>query len=672
METLSPGVYTQFTDKSVYAAMSVALTGLFIGTAHQGTLEPKFITNPDEFLAEYGKPQGDSYFHYAVLSYLKYGRFCWVRRVATSAVAQSTVNVPDASSITSIIVQSSTEGDLLNGYKINILEDNTVNLLAKKSSASTVTFTGTVEQPTTVTGVVLSNPTGATVVGSALDYANAATTLAWGGGAAVDVSAGGSFDLTNAGATSTVTATVAATSLPVADQSDSLAVTAIVSTPDPVLSGLKFSSPTGTLTTHNIEYTYTNDTDIKLKIDAGVNSVSIHDQSNVTIADGSTSLLVNIVKDGFKITIKDVDSKLVETLDKLVKDPTSDYYVEDRVSKLSKYITVTDIIANSELPKVTTDDLLMSGGNAGMSGVTEADYIGEYSESSEEGLKGFSNKEKYTIDFVSLCGQTSAAIIQAVIEFCSLRGDCMGLLDTPSGLNPTQAVQWMNGEGAYTDHQAFDSMFVQFFHDWLKYYDAYTEQYLWMPPTVNYINLLAKAYREGKQYQAIAGYSRGKVNDALDVQSSPDQNQRDLMLGDSLHNNLNPYVKFVRDGIILFGQKTAQRKNSSTNRANSVRTLLYLFRQVSDIAKTVLFEPNDADTWRSLKSLVDPILSDLKSAGKRALFDGKFVCDNSTNPPELIDQNKLGAKLYVKFMKTAEMIEIDIIATNQGADFSLV
>jgi len=671
IEALSAGVYTQFVDKSLYSASSLPLTLLLLGTSHRGTTEPFFCTNPDDFLKEFGTPTTDSYLHYAALSFLNRGRSLWVRRIASIAAVEASVNVNDISPATTLVVKSKSKGDYINGYKIDVLTDSSVNILSLSSIVSTINFIGTVAQPVNVTGVVLSNPTGASGAYN-LVYTATGSTLAWGGGTPVAVGAGGQFVLTATGG-ATVVANVTTGSLPVANQTDTgLTVTLTVDNANPNIPGLVFTTPVGNIGQHTLTYTYTSSTNITIKIDSGTASASIHSLSSVTVSDAPNSITVKIMKDGFKLVVKDPNNLIVETIDKLVKDPNNANFHVTRVGTLSTYINTTDTGSNYNNPAVTTTSYILSGGNAGMSGLTDADYIGVYTTTSKTGLNGFTDTETYDLNFVAIPGNSSINVVTAMLSFCELRGDCMSIIDTPSGITAEQAVQWTDGSGAYVGQPVLNSMFGLTIHDWAKYYDPYSASYLYLPPSVTYLNLLANAYYNGKQYQAIAGYERGRITDALDVQSSPSLGQRDLMLGDGTYGRVNPIVRFVRDGLILFGEKTLQKKNSSTNRAHAVITLLYIFRQVNTLAKRVLFEPNDATTWRALSALIDPVLADLKSPSKRALYDYKFVCDSSTNTPDLIDQNKLAAKLFVKFSKNAEMILIDIIATNTGADFSLV
>jgi len=218
IEALSPGVYVSYTDKSIYAATSVPLTLLLIGTSHKGTTDPIFITNSDDFIAEFGTQTTDSYLHYAALSYLKSGRFLWVKRVATINAAAGSVNLPNSTPANSVQVETNSSTDLYNGYKVDVQQDTTIDLLQKKTSVNTIQFTGSVQQPTNVTGVTLIDPIGP-IGDYDLVYTAVGQTLAWDGGTALAAPVSGVLKLTGTSG-NFITAIVSIADLPVVNQSD--------------------------------------------------------------------------------------------------------------------------------------------------------------------------------------------------------------------------------------------------------------------------------------------------------------------------------------------------------------------------------------------------------------------------------------------------------------------
>ena len=96
--------------------------------------------------------------------------------------------------------------------------------------------------------------------------------------------------------------------------------------------------------------------------------------------------------------------------------------------------------------------------------------------------------------------------------------------------------------------------------------------------------------------------------------------------------------------------------------------MLYLKRQISNVAKSVLFDQNVEATWNRFKNEADPILSAVQA--KYGLTEYKLVLDSTTTTADLIDQNILYAKVYLKPARAIEFIAIDFIISKTGAEFA--
>ena len=132
-----------------------------------------------------------------------------------------------------------------------------------------------------------------------------------------------------------------------------------------------------------------------------------------------------------------------------------------------------------------------------------------------------------------------------------------------------------------------------------------------------------------------------------------------------LEVNINPIAKFPAEGIVIFGQKTLQQTASALDRINVRRLMIYLKKEISFIASRLLFAPNAQATWDRFLGQAEPVLRDVKS--QFGIED--FRLDESTTTPDLIDQNIIYAKLYVKPTRAVEFFAIDFIVTNSGASF---
>ena len=168
---------------------------------------------------------------------------------------------------------------------------------------------------------------------------------------------------------------------------------------------------------------------------------------------------------------------------------------------------------------------------------------------------------------------------------------------------------------------------------------------------------------------APAGFNRGGLtsnNIGIPVLSTTEKltsKDRDL-----LYNvGINPIASFPSEGIVVFGQKTLQASKSALDRINVRRMLIYVKSGISQIASGFLFEPNVQDTWNKFIAQAVPFLTDVQQ--QFGIDEYKLVLDNTTTTPDLIDQNILYAKLFIKPTKAIEFIAVDFFITNSGASF---
>ena len=173
---------------------------------------------------------------------------------------------------------------------------------------------------------------------------------------------------------------------------------------------------------------------------------------------------------------------------------------------------------------------------------------------------------------------------------------------------------------------------------------------------------------------APAGFNRGGLNNqgsgpgaagitVLNVRERLSTSDRDKLY----EQGINPIANFPAEGIVVFGQKTLQLQRSALDRINVRRLMIYLKRQIGGIARNTLFEQNVQATWDNFTRSAVGVLEEVKDG--LGLVDYKFILDETTTTPDLIDQNILYAKLYVKPARAIEFIALDFIITRTGAEF---
>jgi hypothetical protein len=81
----------------------------------------------------------------------------------------------------------------------------------------------------------------------------------------------------------------------------------------------------------------------------------------------------------------------------------------------------------------------------------------------------------------------------------------------------------------------------------------------------------------------------------------------------------------------------------------------------------MLFEGNVEATWSRFRSRASLILEDVQA--RFGIQEFKLILDETTTTPDLIDQNIMYAKIFVKPTRSIEFIAIDFIITKTGVQF---
>lgn len=302
-----------------------------------------------------------------------------------------------------------------------------------------------------------------------------------------------------------------------------------------------------------------------------------------------------------------------------------------------------------------------NGGVDGTEGLTDSDLI--------TALNEFANIEEVELDVLIIPGYTSQNVGDALINMASVtRGDCMAIPDHPD--DPTissaqEAVDWANGQGSLGRTAAINTSFAGVYSSWGKIYDEYNEVDRWLAPSGTAAAVWAQSDNQAYPWIAPAGLRRGTISSLQDLRFSPTKGERDYLQD---FGNINPIVKFVRDGIVAFGQKTMLRTNSSLNRINVRRMLLYIERRATQAVRGVVFEPNDNATDREIIRLLTPICTFVRD--NRGLNDFLILVDDTTSPAAVRQANKIIGKIFLQPTPTAEIIELQFILTPQTISFA--
>ena len=297
-------------------------------------------------------------------------------------------------------------------------------------------------------------------------------------------------------------------------------------------------------------------------------------------------------------------------------------------------------------------------------------------------MDSVSDPEAVDMNMLVAPGLTNNNLTEKAMDICSARGDAMALIDLPNVFLPSSEGQQSTRSTkasrlASTPTQAatalrdrkIDTSYGATFYPWVQTRDEGTGRLLWIPPSVAMMGVLASSEKKSQLWFAPAGFNRGGLTEGaagipiLNVTQRLTSKERDLLYEASI----NPIASFPSTGIVVFGQKTLQERQSALDRINVRRLVIYLKKQISIISSKILFEQNVQATWNRFRSLVEPFLANVKTTF--GITDYKLILDESTTTPDLIDQNIMYAKIMVKPARAIEFIAIDFVIASTGASF---
>ena len=273
------------------------------------------------------------------------------------------------------------------------------------------------------------------------------------------------------------------------------------------------------------------------------------------------------------------------------------------------------------------------------------------------------DQEDVPVTICSVPGVSDQNVQNQLVSLAEKTQNFLAVVSPPVGFRSSQqAIQWTNGK-ATGRTAAINSSYGSVYWPWVKMFDAFTGKDLWMDPSIFAIGQMCYTDEVADPWFAPAGLRRGRLTKPVDVEVKLNQGDRDALYGPG--NIINPITKFTSDGIVIYGQRTAQRAATALDRINVRRMMIFLRRMVLQSTRRFVFEPNDPITWEQIRNILSPALGDIQQ--RRGITAFKVVCDESTNTPIRIDRNELWCKIIIKPTKTAEMLIFELNLTNQSA-----
>ena len=425
--------------------------------------------------------------------------------------------------------------------------------------------------------------------------------------------------------------------------------------------------------------------------------------TNKNIQDGTFSLIIrqgndnnlfpSIIETWSNLSLDPLSSNYIEKVIgnqiETLRSDNGEYYIQSTGSFVnqSKYVRIKSVelptplyLDNNDTPKpIFTGSLpwLYSGSFGGAEGNNISNNIaGNYFENiSNNNIQGLSpssytssiyllgNKDAYQYNLITAPGLIAdetnypahVPIITDLLSMVQDRKDSMSVIDVVgynSNINPV-----------VSNALSYNTSYAATYWPWVKTIDPNTGNQVWVPPSTVIPGVYAFNDQVSAPWFAPAGINRGVLSNVIQAERYLTQGNRDLLYS----NNINSIATFPNVGVVVFGQKTLQKKKSALDRVNVRRLLIELKNYISQISNTLVFEQNNVVTRNSFLSQVNPYLSSIQQ--QQGLTDFKVIMDESNNTSNTIDNNQLIGQIYLQPTKTVEFIILDFNILPTGAVF---
>ncbi|MFZ4597925.1 MAG: phage tail sheath C-terminal domain-containing protein [Terrimicrobiaceae bacterium] len=151
-----------------------------------------------------------------------------------------------------------------------------------------------------------------------------------------------------------------------------------------------------------------------------------------------------------------------------------------------------------------------------------------------------------------------------------------------------------------------------------------------------------------------AGSKRGRILGVVRLARALAPTEQDILYD----NGVNPVVTFGGEGTLLYGDKTGESASSTLSRINVSRLFMYIKKALAPVARSILFEQNDAITRSRFKIAAEGFLD--RIVGQRGITEYKVICDSSNNTPEVIEANYFVADVLIKPVTSINYVRITL------------
>ena len=407
--------------------------------------------------------------------------------------------------------------------------------------------------------------------------------------------------------------------------------------------------------------------------DTSTQKTVLETYNNLSLDPTAPNYISNVIGDTYYEVAQDGTDYFVKTLGNYPQ--RSAYIYVENVNKPTPQYFDNNGQAKSEFTS-SLPNIAVNGGSGSFSGatgdnvtatnspvkfnenITTANIQGLIMDNYTQSINLLSNSDDYQFNVITAPGLNSQLHSNTVTRLVTLaqgRTDCIAVIDVAAYNSQINTVT--------TEATKYDSSYAATYWPWLQTVDAGTGQTVWAPASTYIPAVYAFTDASSDPWFAPAGLIRGALGSVVRAERKLTSGNRDTLY----EANVNPIATFPGSGVVVFGQKTLQKRASALDRVNVRRLLIALKGYITQVSDNLVFEQNTNATRNNFLANVNPYLESVQQ--RQGLYAFKVVMDATNNTPDVIDRNELVGQIYLQPTKTAEFVILDFNVLPTGATF---
>lgn len=402
-----------------------------------------------------------------------------------------------------------------------------------------------------------------------------------------------------------------------------------------------------------------------------VGTLRLYGSSDGTWAHAVRAVIDNDPRDPdtrFRLRVTDASGRLLEGQEfgGLSMDPEDDAYVVTALAEGECLLQAEDLGSDATAPdnRPLAGTYTPAGGNDGLSGLVDADYVGDAT--ARSGVHAF-DPVLSGFRLVATPGMTDHDAQQSLTAWAAARKDCRYVGSIPLSVTTAQgAAAFRRRTSPFASGTPTDASAMALYCGWHEVKPTARAAF-WVPIDGEVFAAMAAGAAGDGVWSAPAGPKRARLATGVGGIRRPRVVLSESEMRALQEAGVNAVFLDPQAGWVIEGQKTLQLAASSLDRLNVCLLTDFVGERLIWGLRSERYEPNDPVLWRELRNRAERFGEAL--AGKRGTFRSfRVVCDDTINTAPVIAAKRTRLHFFFVPVETSEEQVVRLVVTAEGVD----